>query len=950
MPQAVIGLSRKEASIRLEKYGPNHIKETGKHGPLQILLRQIKGNFIIYLLAVSSVISFAVGKIETMYALVAVVIVVVVFGFIQEYKAEQAVTALKNMLTQFTTVIRDGKEQQTESINLVPGDVVLLRTGERVPADCAVVEHKSLAVNESILTGESKEVEKSVCVHAEKCDESNTIYMGSFIVGGHCMAQVLHTGMNTKFGKIASLISGAEKELTLQRQVNSIGKYMVAVGVLISLATGALMFARNPSTDWANITDILILVVALSVSSFPEGLPVVLTTTLALGAGRMAKQNAIVNRMSVIETLGETTVICTDKTGTITTGQMTVKKIFCGDDMYEVSGAGFNLDGKVVKVGRDGSKTMEIFVGSTDLLIAREGVSGERSPHPALAGEDKVSGYASRAISLIATDPLKAGRGPSEGRHPADPIPVDLKKLLECAVICNDAKVEKLENAKDLSVNGSPTESALLVLAAKTGLFRENLTYDRLEEIPFSSERKMMSVLVDENDQNDSKDDLIIYAKGAPEVILEKCTKLAKEEKEVDLTESNKKIVRTLIDEMSRGSYRTLALAYKKADATVLQTTPYQEKDLVFAGLLALEDPPREEVAKAVQTAKTAGIEVKMITGDNVETAISVGKQIGLVGKALEGVELDDLSDEELREAVKTTVVFARVRPEHKIRIVKALKQLGHIVAMTGDGVNDAPALKESHVGIAMGKNGTDVSRATADITLKDDNFATIISAIREGRGVFNNIQKFVAFQLACNFAELVILFIGVLLAPALGWQVPIITAIQILFMNLVTDSIPAITLGFNPTSPDIMLAKPRGAKTILNTFVIGTVIFAGLLMSIFALLANYFSINLWGQDHVTATTMVTAALICVEVVTAFTFRSFRKPVLSRSPLVNKHLVWATVGSILATLVVIYTPLSGFFETTPIGGKNWLLIIGLCLGITLLFDLAKLIKPQTQHA
>lgn len=891
MPQGIFGLSQSEAQKRLVQYGLNQIKESNKNGPLKILIRQIKGNFIIYLLAVSAIISFAVGKSETMYALVAVVVVVVVFGFIQEYKAEQAVSALKNMLTQFTTIIRDGKEQRVESVKLVPGDVVLLRTGERVPADCAVVEHKSLSVNESILTGESKEVEKSVCIHAEKCDETNTVYMGSFIVGGHCMAQVLHTGMNTKFGKIASLISSAEKELTLQRQVNSIGKYMVTVGLLISLATGALMFARNPSTDWANITDILILVVALSVSSFPEGLPVVLTTTLALGAGRMAKQNAIVNRMSVIETLGETTVICSDKTGTITTGQMTVKKIFCGDDMYEVSGAGFNLDGKVVKVTKDGSKAMEISVGSADL-----------------------------------------------------------KKLLECAVICNDAKVEKLENAKELSVNGSPTESALLVLVAKTGLYRENLAYDRLEEVPFSSERKMMSVLVDENSQNDNKDDLVIYAKGAPEVILEKCSKLAKGEKEVDLTESNKKIVRTLIDEMSRGSYRTLALAYKKADTSVLQDMPYQEENLVFAGLLALEDPPREEVSKAVQTAKTAGIEVKMITGDNVETAISVGKQIGLVGKALEGVQLDDLSEEELREAVKTTVIFARVRPEHKIRIVKALKQLGHIVAMTGDGVNDAPALKESHVGIAMGKNGTDVSRATADITLKDDNFATIISAIREGRGVFNNIQKFVAFQLACNFAELIILFIGVLLAPTLGWQVPIITAIQILFMNLVTDSIPAITLGFNPTSPDIMLAKPRGAKTILNKFVLGTIVFAGLLMSVFSLVANYFSINLWGQDHVTATTTVTAALICVEVITAFTFRSFRKPVLSRSPLVNKHLVWATLGSILATLIIIYTPLSGFFETTPIGGKNWLLIVGLCLGITVLFDLAKLIKPQTQHA
>ncbi len=928
MPQAVIGLSQREASKRLEKYGPNHIKETGKHGPLQILLRQVRGNFIIYLLAVSSIISFAVGKTETTYALVAVVIVVVVFGFIQEYRAEQAVEALKNMLTQFTTVIRDGREQQVESVNLVPGDVVLIRTGERVPADCAVVEQRSLSVNESILTGESREVKKSVCEHAEKCDETNTVYMGSFVVGGHCMAQVLHTGMNTKFGKIASLISGAEKELTLQRQVNSIGKYMVMVGVLVSLATGALMFARNPSTDWASITDILILVVALSVSSFPEGLPVVLTTTLALGAGRMAKQNAIVNRMSVIETLGETTVICSDKTGTITTGQMTVKKIFCGDDMYEVSGAGFNLNGKVFRTNKDGSRGLEILSGlADDLLTAND--------------KNKMSGHASRGA-------LTYNQEHSGGNHPADQVPVDLKKLLKCAIICNDARIERIQDGGEVTVSGSPTEGALLVLSAKAGVYRENLSFERIEEVPFSSERKMMSVLVDENNQN--KDELIIYAKGAPEVILEKCSKLARGEKEVDLAEPNKKIVRALINEMSQGGYRTLALAYKRVNASALQDMPYQEEGLVFAGLLGLEDPPREEAAKAIHTAKMAGIEVKMITGDNIETAISVGKQVGLVGKALEGVELDDLSDDELKEAVRTTTIFARVRPEHKIRVVRALKQLGHIVAMTGDGVNDAPALKESHVGIAMGKNGTDVSRATADITLKDDNFATIVAAIQEGRGVFNNIQKFVAFQLSCNFAELVILFIGVLLAPKFGWQVPIITAIQILFMNLVTDSIPAITLGFNPTSPDIMLAKPRGAKTILSRFVIGTIIFAGALMSMFALFANYFSINLRRQDHLTATTMVTATLICLEVITAFTFRSFRKPVLSRSPFVNKHLVWAAIGSVLATLVIIYTPLSGFFETTPIESKSWLLIIGLCLGITVLFDLAKLVKPQTQHA
>jgi Ca2+-transporting ATPase len=374
------------------------------------------------------------------------------------------------------------------------------------------------------------------------------------------------------------------------------------------------------------------------------------------------------------------------------------------------------------------------------------------------------------------------------------------------------------------------------------------------------------------------------------------------------------------------------------------------EEDLVFLGLLALEDPPREEVKTAIETAKTAGIIVKMITGDNIETAISVGKKIGLEGKAIEGAEIDGMTDEGLRLVVESTVVFARVRPEHKIRIVKALKDLGHIVAMTGDGVNDAPALKESHVGIAMGKNGTDVSRATADITLKDDNFATIISAIREGRGVFNNIQKFVSYQLACNFAELMVIFFGVLLAPTFGWQVPIITALQILFMNLVTDSLPAITLGFNPTSPDIMLAKPRAKSGIINRFTVTTLVFAGFLMGLFTLVAQYFSFNFWGQNAGVSATTTLLALICLEIITAFTFRSFRKPALSRSPLVNKPLVWASTASIVATVIIVYTPLNKFFETVPVGYKSWLLVLGLSLLVTIVYDLAKMLKPQTQHA
>ncbi len=966
MPQSFVGLNQREAQSRLEKYGLNQIKESNKASPLKILLRQIRGNFIIYLLAVSSIISFAVGKIETTYALIAVVIVVVVFGFIQEYKAEKATEALKNMLTQFSTVIRDDKEQKVESTYLVPDDVVILRTGEKVPADCEILDQKSLLVNESVLTGEAKEVEKFV---------NDEIYMGSFIVGGHCVARVVQTGMSTKFGKIASLISGAEKELTLQKKVNAIGKYTVAVGLTMALATGALMFVRNPSLDWENMTGILILVVALSVSSFPEGLPVVLTTTLAVGAGRMAKQNAIVNRMGVIETLGEVTVICSDKTGTITTGQMTVKQIYCGNDIYDVGGAGFSLDGDIVRRGNIDEKGGE--------------KSFERSPHPATAGEDQVrrldasflgNGGSADIPYPSASAVRLGGRGPSEGRYVADlTMSPELKRLLTCAVICNDAKIQATEQNSDIKVTGSPTEGALLVLAGKAGLYKEDIDTARLEELPFSSERKMMSVAV--KDQESRADGVIVFSKGAPEVLLEKSAFIAKDGQEVALTESTKESIKTLVNEASGQAYRTLALAYKKVGPHPVENHPHNsllarlfgrlthkpadelnsqdlvkkelaelESDLVFLGLLALEDPPREEVKQAVQTAKTAGITVKMITGDNIETAISVGRKIGLEGKALEGADIDDLTDEGLRLIVESTVVFARVRPEHKIRIVKALKELGHIVAMTGDGVNDAPALKEAHVGIAMGKNGTDVSRATADITLKDDNFATIISAVREGRGVFNNIQKFVSYQLACNFAELLVLFFGVLLAPSFGWQIPIITALQILFMNLVTDSLPAIMLGFNPTSPDIMLAKPRAKSGIINRFTVSTLIFAGALMGLGTLVAQYFSFNFWGHDAGVSATTTLIALICLEIITAFTFRSFRKPTLSRSPLVNRPLVWATSASLVATIIIVYTPLNIFFETVPVGYKSWLLVLGLSFLITVVFDLAKLVKPQTQHA
>ncbi|HOZ56102.1 MAG TPA: cation-transporting P-type ATPase [bacterium] len=870
------GLTKKQAKELLDSYGYNELKESGKKTVFNILWRQIQSNFIVYLLLAAMIISFIVGKDITAYTILAVITIVIFSGFFQEYKAEEAVENLKKMVMPVSLVIREGRELEIETKEIVPGDIVVLRTGEKIPADCVILECRELEVNESVLTGESKEVAKIAAVNSENYDDSNSLFAGSFIVNGKGIAKVVHTGMNTRFGKIAGLISSTDKELPLQKKVNRIAKFMALVGVIMASATGLTMLFSQEITPEL-LVEVLILTIAISVSAFPEGFPVVLITTLSVGAFKMAKKNAIVNRMSIIETLGETTVICSDKTGTITKGEMTVKKIYAAGKRYELSGVGYDEKGDFHVKGK------------------------------------KIEAKSEDVLSL----------------------------LLKVAVLCNDAVIMRADDGLGYTASGSPTEAALLVMAAKGGFFREDFFGERQEEITFNSERKMMSVLFAGDNET------LVCAKGAPETIIKKCRSV---QKGVGVRQLSTKDRLTILAEhrkMTEEACRTIAFAYRKAENSDKKSL---DEELVFLGLAAMEDPPREEVAESLRICENAGITVKMITGDNKETAMSIAGQIGLdKGRVVEGEELDELTDDELTAIVGKISIFARVRPVHKIRIVKALKERGEIVTMTGDGVNDSPALKEAHIGVAMGRTGTDVSRSVADLILKDDNFATIVAAIREGRAIFNNIRKFTSYQLSCNYAELFILFIGALLYPYFGWPVPILLALHILFMNLITDNLPAITLGFNNSSQDIMEEKPRrNAKILVKSTVIPLII-SGIIMAAFSLVAFWVSYNIMGMTVSESRTITLVILILLEIAGAFSFRSFRKPVFGRSLLVNKYLVYASGASLLATLVIVYSPLNKIFETSPLLIGEWLAALAVALAAVLIMDLLKTINNKKKY-
>jgi len=858
------GLTKKEAEKKIKDFGYNEIEDIGKISSFKILLRQIKNNFVIYLLLVGMIISFFVGKLVTAYTILAVIIIVIFTGFFQEYKAEKAINALKKMIMPISIIIRNGKEIEIPSRELVPGDIVILRTGERVPADSIILESKDLLLNESILTGESQEVKKTALKNPDKFERENQVFMGTFIISGRCVVKVLNTGMRTEFGKIAGLITTIEKELPLQKKVNEIARYLVYFALSVSIFTGIIMILRNLPFTNELLVETLIVVIALSVAAFPEGFPVVLISTLASGTYKMAKKNAIVNRMSIIETLGETTVICSDKTGTITKGEMTVKKIYCDNSLYEVDGTGYEASGNITFMGK-------IVDSKKDLT---------------------------------------------------------LNLLLKSAVLCNDSKIERKGTDKEYNIRGTPTEGALLILGAKAGVFNDDLNCIRKEDIPFSSERKVMSVLCKEKSENN------IYSKGALEILLKKCSYIQRGDGVFRILDKDRAKIIEINKKMASKSLRTLGFAYSKSSKV---DNKIEENDLTFIGLVGMEDAPRDEVKEAVELCKIAGIKVKMITGDNKDTALSIAKEIGLDnGEVITGDELDALSDKALVKTVRNAVIFARVRPEHKLRIVHALKENGEIVTMTGDGVNDAPALKEAHIGVAMGIGGTDVTKEVADLTLKDDNFATIVEAVKEGRTIFSNIQKFTTYQISINFSQILLITLAIII----GLPLPLI-AIQILLMNLFSDEIMAIALSFNPPSLDSMKKGPRRNSNILqkNHWII--ILIAGSFMCLVSLGIFYFILNVMHESLQVARTTTLATMIFFTIANAYNFRSFRKGVFNRSPFTNMYLVYASIISIVTTLILIYTPLGKIFDIVPLSSKYLLIALLAASSIAFTFDLIK---------
>lgn len=853
------GLTEKEAKKQYEKYGENEIEDTSKKSPIKILLRQIKSNFIIYLLFVAMILSFIVDKTLTGYVILGVILIVIITGFIQEYRAEKAIEALKGMIAPISTVIRNGKEKEIHSKEIVPGDVLVLRNGEKIPADCIVLEEKNLLLDEAVLTGESKEVKKKPVKNTKNYEDENQVFMGSFVVGGKCIAKVVHTGMNTKFGGIAGMISTSEKELPLQKKINYIVRYMAILGSIFAILTGTIMLIREPGFDKKLIVESLMIIIAVAVSSFPEGFPVVLITSLASGSYRMAKRNAIVNRMSIIETLGETTTICSDKTGTITKGEMTVRRIFTDHKEFSVTGRGYEGKGEFFR------------------------------------DKDKVNLENNKTLSL----------------------------LLKTSILCNDAKIEKKKKDDTYDIRGMPTEAALSILGIKANMPKEDIDFEREDEIPFTSERKLMSVLVKEN--NEEK----IYTKGSLEILLDKCKYIQREKGVFKLHKKDKEKILKENKKFMEESLRTLGLAYKKADSKNLEGF---EKNLVFLGFVGIEDPPRKEIGKALKVCKKAGINVKMITGDNKETASSIANEIGLdKGEILEGRDLEKMTDEELKKIVDNITIFARVKPEHKLKIVKALKKRGEIVTMTGDGVNDAPALKEAHIGVAMGKNGTDVSRSVSDLTLKDDNFATIVHAIKEGRTIFTNIQKFSNYQISVNFSQVALIFLAILI----GLPLPLV-AIQILFINLFSDELIAITLAFNPYSKDTMIQKPRKKSGIITKPLFLMLAISGTIMSLGSLITFYYGLHI-GLPEIEARSLAFMTMVFFGVTNAFNFRSFRKITLKRTPFSNKALVYMSLFSVASALIIIYTPLSIFLESASI--KPALLIIPLIVSFSVIIAL-----------
>ncbi len=856
------GLTQKEAERRLAEYGPNELQAAKRISPWELLFEQFK-NVLIIILLVAAVFSAFVGEGLDAIVIGIIVLFAVGLGFVQEYRAERAIEALREMAAPTAAVMRDGDEVEVPAREVVPGDVILIRAGDKIPADSRLIESVNLQIEEAALTGESVPVEKKIAT-IEKADlaigdRKNMAYAGTAATYGRGRALVTSTGMKTEFGKIATLLQTVESGQTpLQDNLDKVGANLArAAFVIVTLIVAIGLFRGQP------IIEMLLFGIALAVAVVPEALPAVVTISLAIGVQRMVKRNALVRKLPAVETLGSTSVICSDKTGTLTKDEMTTRKLYVAGEIFDVSGAGYEPHGKFSLDGKE---------------IA-----------------------------------------PSDA----------LKKLLTGATLASDAHIVQNEADKRWHVKGDPTEGALVVAAAKAGLKKNDLDekFPRVEEIPFTSETKRMTTLHRVNDQR------VAYSKGAPEIIIDSCARELTANGEIPFDAEAKKRVLDAAQSMAGEALRVLAIATKSN--TGIETA---EHDMTFLGLLGMIDPPRPEAKDAIKTCEDAGIKVVMITGDHPVTAQAVARELGLLknGRVITGAELDAISDEDFVREVEKIEVYARVSPAHKLRVVSALQANQHIVAMTGDGVNDAPALKKADIGIAMGITGTDVTKEASAMTLTDDNFASIVAAVEEGRGIFGNIKKYLMYLLSSNIGEILLMAVSSLF----GLPLPLET-VQILYINLATDGLPALALSVDPAEKDLMKRKPRNPRTGIFTrpvtilMVIGGVWLAAINLGLFAWALNS------GRSTEEARTMTFVSVVIFEFFKAYNFRSDRNSVFLK-PFANKWLNLAVLWEMGLLALIVYLPfMHDAFKTFSLPLVDLAIIAALSLTIVPVLETAK---------
>lgn len=870
---AQTGLDHAEARRRLVQYGMNELQKEKGSSPTKMFFGQFKDVLMIILLAATAL-SFATYQMIDAIVISAIVLATAMLGFVQEFRSEKAVEALRKITAPTATVLRDGKEMRIAANEIVPGDIVLLFTGDRIPADLRLVESINLKVDEAALTGESSPVDKDIRV----CDDGtplaerrNMTFAGTVVVIGRGKAVVVSTGMNTEFGKIAKMVQMTrEEETPLEKRTKSIGKWigLLSLSICVGVSIIGLIQGRT-------FIEMILWGISLAVAAVPEALPAIVTGALAVGMFRMAKVNTIVKKLPAVETLGCTSVICSDKTGTMTKGEMTVQRICIGDDVVKVSGVGYEPEGVFTAENR------KIGMECEDLLT-----------------------------------------------------------LLTAAALCNDAKLEKNSATGRWIVKGDPTEGALVVAAAKCRLWKEDIEKQqpRIGEIPFSSESKRMTTI-----HLISGRKKMAYMKGAPEIVLTKCSKIMSNGKVTALTSNDEARILGTNEAMAKLALRNLGLAVRELDDSINVYDERIEKDFVFVGMMSMTDPPREEVKDAIDTCKRAGINVVMVTGDHKLTAVAVARELNLIGeneekeKVLTGEELEKFSDEQLAQTVRNIVIYARVSPEHKLRIVKAWKAQGQVVAMTGDGVNDAPALRMADIGISMGITGTDVTKEASDMVLTDDNFASIVKAAREGREIYDNIKKYLTYLLRCNIMEILVMFVAMISVPylsrsfspgiGLAAQSTIaLTAVQLLWVNLTTDGLPAIALGIDPGDPDIMERKPRDPKESVFTFDVKLYLSLVPILMTTLLLFGFFFYRPWESATalIEARTQLLTAMITMELANAISARSLKYPVWKVGVFKNKLLWYAVLSSFFLQLVILYVPgLNSAFDVAAPELLDW---------------------------